>query len=49
MQDDQTALMHSAMNGHSEVVKLLLDRNANIEAKDKQVRPRDMMSGRGGY
>ena len=47
MQFGKTALMCSAEYGHLEVAKLLLDRNANIEAKD-YVRPRDMMSGRGG-
>ncbi len=41
-----TALIWSAMKGDSEVAKLLLDRNANIEHQDK-VTPRDMMSRRG--
>ena len=39
MQAGKTALMYSAYEGHLEVVKLLLDGNANIEAKDG-VRPR---------
>ena len=39
MQGGSTALMLSADEGQLEVVKLLLDGNANIEAKDV-VRPR---------
>ena len=48
VQIGMTALIRSADEGHLDIVKLLLDRNANIEATD-EVRPRDMMSGRGGY
>ena len=40
--------MCSAFKGHFEIAKLLLYRNANIEAQNN-VRPRDMMSGRGRY
>ena len=32
-----TALTYAAMSGHIEVVKMLLDRNANIEAVDDNV------------
>ena len=30
-----TALMLASRNGHTKIVQLLLDRGANIEAKDK--------------
>ena len=33
-QNGATALMNAALNGHSEVVKLLLEAGALIEAKD---------------
>ena len=34
LQDGLTALLHAADSGHSDVVGLLLDRGANMEAKD---------------
>ena len=33
--DGNTALMVAAAYGHTEVVKLLIDKGANIEAKNK--------------
>ena len=34
-QDDQSALHKAAEGGHVEIVKLLLDKGANIEATDR--------------
>jgi hypothetical protein len=34
-QEDRTALMWSAMNGHTEVVKTLIKKGANVETKEK--------------
>jgi hypothetical protein len=35
MQDGRTALMMAANNGHLEVVRLLLEKDADIQAKDE--------------
>jgi ankyrin repeat protein len=34
-QEDRTALIWAAMNGHTEVVKALIEKGADLDAKEK--------------
>jgi ankyrin repeat protein len=34
-QEDRTSLMWAAMNGHTEIVKALIEKGADVDAKEK--------------
>jgi hypothetical protein len=47
-QEGRTALIWAAMNGHTEVVKALIEGRANVEAKEKVRCRRCVSTGIGG-
>jgi ankyrin repeat protein len=47
-QEGRTALIWAAMNGHTEVVKALIEEDADVEAKEKVRRRCCVSTGVGG-